>query len=76
MLDRFEWDPVKARLNLRIHGVSFEDAAEALADPDGMPVYDSRGILLVVFTDRQMDRISRIISARRATRKEEATYHA
>lgn len=30
---RFEWDPKKARSNLRKHKVSFEEAATALRDP-------------------------------------------
>ncbi|HVZ71410.1 MAG TPA: BrnT family toxin, partial [Polyangia bacterium] len=30
---RFEWDPEKARRNLAKHGVSFEEAATAFADP-------------------------------------------
>ena len=30
---RFEWDPVKARTNLRKHGVSFEDAMHVFEDP-------------------------------------------
>lgn len=29
---RFEWDPVKATMNLDKHGVSFDDAATVLAD--------------------------------------------
>ncbi len=29
---RFEWDPAKAALNLRKHGVSFEDAQTAFSD--------------------------------------------
>jgi uncharacterized DUF497 family protein len=29
----FEWDPVKARANLRKHGVSFEEAATVFRDP-------------------------------------------
>ncbi len=29
----FEWDDEKARSNLRKHGVSFEDAAQAFDDP-------------------------------------------
>ena len=28
-----EWDPKKAKSNLREHGVSFEEAATALSDP-------------------------------------------
>jgi uncharacterized DUF497 family protein len=30
---KIEWDPKKARLNLRKHKVSFEEAATALSDP-------------------------------------------
>jgi uncharacterized DUF497 family protein len=33
MATRFEWDPVKAAANLRKHGVSFETAMRAFADP-------------------------------------------
>ena len=30
---KIEWDPKKARLNLRKHKVSFEEAATAMSDP-------------------------------------------
>ena len=30
---RFEWDPVKAAANLRVHGVSFAEASTAFGDP-------------------------------------------
>jgi uncharacterized DUF497 family protein len=33
MTTRFEWDPTKAETNLRKHGVSFNTAARAFADP-------------------------------------------
>lgn len=33
MTTRFEWDPAKAASNLRKHGVSFETAVRAFADP-------------------------------------------
>lgn len=33
MTTRFEWDPAKAATNLRKHGVSFETAVRAFADP-------------------------------------------
>jgi len=33
--DRFEWDARKAEQNLAKHGVTFEQAASALADPFG-----------------------------------------
>jgi len=30
---KIEWDPRKAKSNLKKHGVSFEEAATALSDP-------------------------------------------
>jgi uncharacterized protein len=85
----FEWDPDKAVRNLAKHGVSFHQAATIFGDPLALtfsdPDYsdeedrfltfgrsaDGR-ILVVSHTDRE-DR-SRIISARRATRKEKKIY--
>ncbi len=81
----FEWDPEKAARNLAKHGVSFHEAATVFGDPLAMTYFDpdhsddedrfltfghsSAGLLLVVsHTDRE-DR-TRIISARRATRRE------
>jgi uncharacterized DUF497 family protein len=32
----FDWDPRKARTNQAKHGVSFEEAATAFLDPDGL----------------------------------------
>ena len=37
---RFEWDPDKARRNLTKHGVSFEEAATAFADPLSITRFD------------------------------------
>lgn len=37
---RFEWDENKNRANLRKHGVSFEVAARAFADPFALMVQD------------------------------------
>ncbi len=31
---RFTWDPTKAARNRRVHGISFEAAAEAFRDPN------------------------------------------
>ena len=36
----FEWDPTKARANLRKHGVSFEEAQTAFADEFALVVED------------------------------------
>jgi hypothetical protein len=80
-----EWDKAKAAANLKKHGVGFEEAATALLDPmafareDDATESESRWVLLgmsnrprlltVVYTLRGRDRI-RLISARKATRKE------
>ncbi len=37
---RFEWDPAKAAGNLRKHGVSFETAIRAFADPFALTEQD------------------------------------
>ena len=85
-----EWDLEKATSNLQKHGVSFEEASTALLDPlalaqedatsEGEPRWvligmSARGRLLtVIYTLRRPERI-RLISARKATRKE-ANYYA
>ncbi len=90
----FDWDPNKAKINLRKHRVSFEQASAIFLDPRMIAVFDREhsenedrwatigidrnGILLVVVhTFQQLDaeccRI-RIISARKATRKESKQY--
>jgi hypothetical protein len=86
---RYQWDPDKARLNKRNHGVDFADAvgvfrdemAMTKEDPDAEGErrfitlgLDSLGrLLVVVFTCRGEDTI-RLISARKASRKEEEEY--
>jgi uncharacterized DUF497 family protein len=88
----FEWDEAKARSNQRKHGVNFEDAILAFADPfalveqdrieDGEFRWQTLGLaggivlLLVAHTvsSDADDEIIRIISARRATRKEGQRY--
>jgi uncharacterized DUF497 family protein len=82
---RIEWDPKKARSNVRKHKVSFEEAATAMsdpmaatgADPDHSVTEDryitfgvsARGRLLVVVHAEEQETI-RIISARLASRGE------
>jgi len=83
-----EYDPAKAASNLRKHGVSFADAEEVLFDPLALTIedIDSLGerrfvtiglgsggeVLVVVYAERNGR--YRLISARRATRKERKTY--
>lgn len=85
----FEWDEPKAARNLRVHRVSFEQAAAVFRDLFAIEEIDMRMeygeerstllglcgevVLLVVFTERG-DRI-RIISARRAQRHEHDRYY-
>jgi uncharacterized DUF497 family protein len=84
----FEWDDNKNRSNIRKHGFDFADAEEMfrnilLARPDtqedygegrwvGIGVTHGR-IAVVVFTDRGPETI-RIISLRKATRRERKQY--
>lgn len=86
---RFEWDDEKAVANLEKHGVSFGEATEVFYDPNALEGYDeahsgaegrffiiglsSRRLLFVVYAEREADAV-RIISARRAVRKEQEEY--
>ena len=86
----FDFDPVKARSNLRKHGVSFAHAEQALhdemartvEDPDAVGEQrfvtlgmDALGRVLVVI-HTQRDERTRVISARKASRGELEQYHA
>lgn len=85
----FEWDPQKAATNLTKHGISFYEAATVFADslavtyfdPDhsieedryltfGSTLYGE--LVIVSHTDRSSR--TRIISARRMTRREKKQY--
>ena len=86
---KLEWDPKKAKLNLRKHRVSFEEAATALSDPMAATGADpdhsiteeryvtfgvsERGRLLVV-AHTDEEEIIRIISARIASKGERELY--
>jgi len=86
----YEWDPAKAKANLRKHRISFVDAALALEDPRALTMADpdasgeqrfvSLGsdpngrVLVTVFAPRE--RRTRIISSRKASRSERRTYES
>ena len=86
---RFEWEPDKATANLKKHRVGFHEAATVLEDalsttfPDEAHSAEetrfvtigasTRGRVLVVAHTERDDSI-RIISARRATRRERGFY--
>ena len=37
----FEWDPVKTKINLKKHGVSFEEASDIFLDPLQLSLLDN-----------------------------------
>jgi uncharacterized DUF497 family protein len=84
----YEWDEAKNRSNVRKHGVDFADAVLALEDEDALTVRDDDtdeeerfvtigadglGRLIVVAYTWREENI-RVISARKATRREHGTY--
>lgn len=87
---RFEWDNDKAARNVRLHGVSFEEACELFTtDAPVLEVYDAdhsvtedrfKSIgpiqrgLVLVVWTERMNDVVRIISAWWATKTEEQLY--
>jgi uncharacterized DUF497 family protein len=87
---KFEWDQVKAASNLKKHGVSFDLAITVFDDPNALIAPDPKhsvdedrewiigesddGVLVVVFTRRLSGKIYRLISARKANRRERKLY--
>jgi len=77
----FEWDSAKAATNLSKHGVSFEEAASGFADTRGLNGPDiehfsveARFAYTVRVRRKDNVEVIRIISARRASRREKAAY--
>ena len=87
---KFDWDEAKRLANIRKHDIDFADVA-AVFDSDHVLIDDDRfdysegrfliiGLLFgvvvaVAFTERQGDTV-RLISARKATKREASTYFA
>jgi uncharacterized DUF497 family protein len=82
-----EWDPRKARLNARKHGVHFADAVAALEDQRALTIRDPASdeerwvtigldafgrVIVLVYTWRGES--ARLISARKATTNERRMY--
>jgi len=85
----YEWDAKKAKTNLRKHGVSFEEAATVFLDPLAITFPDpdhsdeeARELTIGSTTKNRVVFVShcprgdrtRIIGARRTTRKERKQY--
>ena len=85
----FEWDEEKAIINFKKHKISFEEAVSIFSDQNSITIYDQehseteerfidigisagKRILVVVYIEIQ-NKI-RIISCRKATKKETASY--
>lgn len=85
----FEWDSTKAKKNIKIHGVSFDEASTAFGDTLSLTIYDPlhsddehrqiligssyKNRLLVIVHTERASKI-RIISARKATKQERSHY--
>jgi len=84
----YQWDPAKAKANVRKHGVEFADAIAVFDDPEAVTIEepDSEGeqrflsigldifgrIIVVAYTYWGDD--ARLISARKATKEEVRIY--
>ncbi len=83
-----EWDDEKYRLNVKKHGIYFEDAARIFLDDNRIEDYDElhsddedrwkvvgkvRDVLVVIYTERGEK--YRLISARFANKREEDEYY-
>jgi uncharacterized protein len=85
----FEWDPKKAESNTRKHGVGFDEASTVFGDPLSLLMPDPdhslgeerflvlgmsnrKRLLVVAFAERAPR--TRLISARRANRRERRLY--
>lgn len=86
---QFEWDDSKNRSNRKKHGVWFEEATQVFDDQDALMYFDNdhsdsedrfimlgrstSNILVVIYCERHKSNV-RIISARKATKKEVKQY--
>ena len=85
---RFEWDDAKNEINIRKHGIDFEDVRDFFSHPMITQLDDRDGygearwlslgwiqsmLGVVVYTERVGD-VIRIISARKATKNEVRRY--
>ena len=85
----FEWEEAKNRLNRRKHGIWFEEARTVFDDVNGRLFVDSEQaesrfiligfssaarLLVVVHCYRKSESVVRIISARKATKRERSKY--
>ena len=86
---KFDWNSAKSKINLKKHGVNFDDCILVFYDFNHIKMQDHKhskiedryniigyapnGLLFVVYVIRLSD-VHRIISARKATKKEKSIY--
>ena len=88
---KFEWDDEKEKINIAKHGLDFTTAARVFKDEYRLEIYDDKHsdtedryitigiidniayVVMVVYTERE-DAI-RLISARKATKRERSKYY-
>jgi len=88
---QFEWDDEKEKSNIKKHGIDFSTAALVFGDNNRIEKYDELHsinedryitigrvsevtvVVIVVYTEREA--LTRIISARLATKREEEAYY-
>jgi uncharacterized DUF497 family protein len=87
----FDLNPTKAAINLKKHGISFEEAQSVFYDEFAVQFYDEENsadedrflllgmssgarLLLVCHCERDAGNLLRIISARKATKRESNFY--
>jgi uncharacterized protein len=86
---KFEWDDHKNKINLRKHGISFQEA-QTIFDGNVFNWIDDRldygeiretsigaiqGVVIIVVAHTERNGVTRIISARKATRTEREEYY-
>lgn len=88
----YDWDEIKRDINLSKHGIDFFAATSVFEDTERIETIDDRidygeervqvigmarpGLLFVVYTERDKGDTYRIISARRANKREKALYNS
>jgi len=87
---KFEWDEKKAADNLAKHGVAFDKAILVFNDPNRVDVQDDKkdygeirtnttgqlkDVLIITVTHTDRNGVTRLISARHASRQERKKYH-
>jgi hypothetical protein len=89
--EKFDWDESKNQINIKKHGISFEEAQTVFDDDDAILIADDKHsedeerfiiigeselsrLLVVCHCCRESETVVRLISARKANKKETDLY--